>query len=139
MVQGGGDRLPSNLLYHRTYPFRSAGPAAGNADARPGVFLFRRQYAAFRRRVSACRPVPEAGVMAYVQQSPEAILGTWFEHEVASRAIRMGWHVLHSAEVGDGATMVFGPDRNKVVLPDLQLFRSEEHTSELQSLRHLVC
>jgi hypothetical protein len=33
-----------------------------------------------------------------------------------------GWHVLHTSEIGDGATMVSGPDGHRVVMPDLQLF-----------------
>ena len=59
--------------------------------------------------------------MAYVRQSPEAILCQWAEHDVARRAMHHGWHVLHTSEVGDGATMVEGPG-GKVVMPDLQLF-----------------
>ena len=59
--------------------------------------------------------------MGYVRQSPEAIIGDWAEHDVASRAMHHGWHVLHTSEIGDGATMVEGPG-GKVVMPDLQLF-----------------
>ena len=59
--------------------------------------------------------------MGYVRQSPEAILGEWAEHDVARRAKHHGWYVLHTSEIGDGATMVEGPD-GKIVMPDLQLF-----------------
>lgn len=59
--------------------------------------------------------------MAYVKQSPEALLSDWTEHEVAARAMGHGWHVLHTSEIGQGATMVEGPD-GKVIMPDLQLF-----------------
>lgn len=59
--------------------------------------------------------------MAYDRHSPEAILGHWCEHEVARRAKQHGWYILHTSEVGDGATMVSGPD-GKVIMPDLQLF-----------------
>ena len=65
--------------------------------------------------------VREAGVMGYERQSPQAIVGLWAEQDVARRAKHHGWHVLHTAEIGDGATMVEGPD-GKVVMPDLQLF-----------------
>jgi hypothetical protein len=59
--------------------------------------------------------------MTYVRQSPQAIVGAWAEREVAQRAIRHGWYVLHTSEVGSGATMVEGRD-GKIVMPDLQLF-----------------
>jgi hypothetical protein len=60
--------------------------------------------------------------MTYVRQSPEAVLSQWTEQEVMRRAMHHGWHVLHTADVGQGATMVTGPDGNKVIMPDLQLF-----------------
>lgn len=59
--------------------------------------------------------------MGYERSSPQAIVGLWAEQDVARRAKHHGWHVLHTAEIGDGATMVEGPD-GKVVMPDLQLF-----------------
>lgn len=59
--------------------------------------------------------------MGYQRQSPHAIVGLWAEQDVARRAKHHGWHVLHTAEIGDGATMVEGPD-GRVVMPDLQLF-----------------
>ena len=59
--------------------------------------------------------------MTYARQSPQAILGLWAEQDVARRAMHHGWHVLHTSELGDGATMVEGRD-GKVVMPDLQLF-----------------
>jgi hypothetical protein len=59
--------------------------------------------------------------MGYVRQSPQAIVGDWAEHEVAGRAMHHGWYVLHTSEIGEGATMVEGRD-GKVVMPDLQLF-----------------
>ena len=60
--------------------------------------------------------------MGYERRSPEATLGAWYEHDTARRAMHHGWHVLHTAEIGEGASMVIGPDGNKVVMPDLQLF-----------------
>lgn len=59
--------------------------------------------------------------MAYNRRSPEALLGDWAEQYVAERCMLHHWHVLHTSEVGDGATMVEGQD-GKVVMPDLQLF-----------------
>ena len=59
--------------------------------------------------------------MAYDRHSPEAILSDWSEREIAHRAINHGWFVLHTSEVGQGATMVEGP-KGKVIMPDLQLF-----------------
>lgn len=59
--------------------------------------------------------------MAYDERSAEVMLGNWCENEVARRSISHGWHVLHTSKVGNGATMVQGPD-GKVVMPDLQLF-----------------
>src|ERR1039458_7367646 len=50
-----------------------------------------------------------------------------------------------SIQVTHGAVWRFDPLHHPVVAPNLRLFvelavvRSEEHTSELQSLRHLVC
>jgi hypothetical protein len=58
----------------------------------------------------------------YDVRSAEALLGEWCEREVAQRAMRLGWHVLHTSTVGEGATMVTGPDGQKVVMPDIQLF-----------------
>jgi len=60
--------------------------------------------------------------MPYVRLSPEAILGGWAESTAARWCMGQGWHVLHTAEIGTGATMVIGPDGNKVIMPDLQLF-----------------
>jgi len=59
--------------------------------------------------------------MGYVRGSPQTLLGDWCEHNVAGRAMNHGWHVLHTSQVGEGATMVEGRD-GKVVMPDLQLF-----------------
>lgn len=59
--------------------------------------------------------------MGYQRRSPEAVWSQWTEHDVARRSMHHGWHVLHTSEIGDGATMVEGPD-GKVVMPDLQLF-----------------
>jgi hypothetical protein len=61
-----------------------------------------------------------ADLMAYARHSPEVMLGDYYEHDVAHRAIGHGWYVLHTSEVGDGATVVEGPD-GKVIMPDLQL------------------
>lgn len=58
--------------------------------------------------------------MAYDRTSPQALLGDWAEAVVIARAIAAGWHVLHDANVGPGATMVQGRS-GKVVMPDLQL------------------
>lgn len=59
--------------------------------------------------------------MPYNRHSPEALIGHWCEWTIAQRAIANGWHVLHTSEVGSGATMVTGPDGGKVIMPDLQL------------------
>lgn len=59
--------------------------------------------------------------MAYVAGSPEVRVGDWYEDCAAEFFIGLGNHVLHTSRVGDGATMVRGPD-GKVVMPDLQLF-----------------
>lgn len=59
--------------------------------------------------------------MPYRAGSAEVMLGDWCEMVVAQWAIGLGYHVLHTAQIGDGATMVSGPD-GKVVMPDLQLF-----------------
>ena len=59
--------------------------------------------------------------MVYDKQSPEAALGAWAEKFVIDRAHSRNWYVLHTAEIGEGATMVSGPDGRKVVMPDLQL------------------
>ena len=59
--------------------------------------------------------------MAYAKRSPEAIFGDHYEHATAQRYISHGWFVLHTSEVGRGATMVEGPT-GKVIMPDLQIF-----------------
>lgn len=59
--------------------------------------------------------------MTYDGRAPEAILADYCEHSVAGRCIRGGWYVLHTSEIGEGATMVEGRD-GKVIMPDLQLF-----------------
>src|SRR5947199_4500621 len=49
------------------------------------------------------------------------------DSQALEQAIRPDDHIRRPADVVDGAIEV------------LRCFRSEEHTSELQSLRHLVC
>jgi hypothetical protein len=60
--------------------------------------------------------------MAHDPNSPEVILSDWYERDVAERARRHGWYVLHTAAIGEGATMVEGPDGARLPMPDLQLF-----------------
>src|SRR5262245_63984281 len=47
---------------------------------------------------------------------------------------------LHDAlPISDSAPLKSAPEPTRRVLPHVPTSRSEEHTSELQSLRHLVC
>src|SRR5205814_8588477 len=52
--------------------------------------------------------------------------------ELALVALRAAFGVMQLLELGPGEEVGVARD-------DLRLLRSEEHTSELQSLRHLVC
>ena len=55
-------------------------------------------------------------------------LTQWSEGQAAKWAIDNGWHVLHVADLGSGASMVEGRG-GKVIMPDLQLF-------DLAGIRH---
>jgi len=55
-------------------------------------------------------------------------LTEWSEGQAARWAIDNGWHVLHVADLGRGASMAEGR-AGKVIMPDLQLF-------DLAGIRH---
>src|SRR5258705_5584894 len=73
---------------------------------------------------------------------------TLFPYTTLFRSRRLAEHGRHGAVVGDQAGRAVGADvavldhradRGTGGVGDAGAERSEEHTSELQSLRHLVC
>src|SRR5205823_13444764 len=84
-------------------------------DALPISFRFAAQFAALLPKLAATHPVPSCGD-AHLEN-----FGTWRDAEG-----RLVWGVN---DLDEAATLPFAAD----------LVRSEEHTSELQSLAYLVC
>lgn len=59
--------------------------------------------------------------MAYKKESPQSIFGEYYEPVVGKWLMTLGWYVMHTAQVGDGATMITGAD-GKEVMPDLNIY-----------------
>ena len=53
--------------------------------------------------------------LSFLQQ-----LTDWSEEYVSAYARRLGYHVIHLANVGPGAAMASGP-HGRLILPDLQI------------------
>src|SRR5437899_4309841 len=81
----------------------------------------------------------------FLRKTAEGIIG-WVD-EVLSDQARGGFYASQDADYSledDGDYFTWTLDELRAALsPDearaMELYRSEEHTSELQSLRHLVC
>src|SRR5205814_8927018 len=100
---------------------------------------------------SYIRPPPSSTLFPYTtlfRSDRARLLGDLLEHEVLVAALLGGRGVPGDVVVPAGRRLAeevgdrhrVGRDQYHLVLAELDgLARSEEHTSELQSLRHLVC
>src|SRR6195952_407835 len=66
---------------------------------------------------------------------PRREVASWLD--LSSEELAALWAACHT--VGRAIDAAFSPGRVAALLLGLEVPRSEEHTSELQSLRHLVC
>src|ERR1039458_10728749 len=102
--------------------------AQARQDSRPGL---RCEHDYTIRRSPPKRPAPYMGIMATAPVRPIAVGFPGFEFiEVGVKAL--GRFLIPWRDPPDTR-----PQSNPISIGDCQ--RSEEHTSELQSLRHLVC
>src|ERR1035441_2666025 len=134
-------RPPRSTLFPYTTLFRSIQPKAGSMPADHDSGRHQDEW------LFPSRPKPS-------QQNPEQLMGgrTWpARTQTGERATRLTQRKIFEDEISAGAKSPHQPAENVskqrnhgkrsylITLARRFVKRSEEHTSELQSLRHLVC